>query len=57
MTHNLQVLSEGLRLGCIPNTARRCTKAWKIPGEDFVIPEGMKVYIPVVSLIRFKKKL
>jgi len=45
-----QVLSEGLRLGCIPFTARMCTKPWKIPGDNFVIPKGTKVLIPIVGL-------
>lgn len=40
------VLLEGLRLGMIPSTERKCTKAWKIPGEDFVIPTNMNVIIP-----------
>ena len=48
------VLLEGLRLGMIPATERECTKAWKIHGEDFVIPVGMHVIIPTVriSLLR-----
>jgi len=45
-----QVLSEGLRLGCFPFTARACTKDWKIPGHNFVIPKDMKVLIPIVGL-------
>jgi len=43
-----QVLSEGFRRGIVSNTGRECTKAWKIPGENFVIPEGMNVIIPSV---------
>jgi len=45
-----QVLSEGLRVGCIPFTNRYCTKAWQVPGDSFVIPKDMKVVIPTVGL-------
>ena len=43
------MLSEGLRLGAVPFTARYCTKDWKVPGDGFVIPKDMKVIIPTVS--------
>ena len=43
-----QVISEGLRRGILPQTQRECTKAWKIPGANFVIPAGMNVIIPSV---------
>merc|ERR1712079_71404 len=42
-----QVLSEGLRHGCLSLTSRFCTKPWKIPGDNFVIPKDMKVMIPI----------
>jgi len=45
-----QVLSEGLRHGCLSLTSRFCTKPWKIPGDNFVIPKDMKVMIPIVGL-------
>jgi len=45
-----QVISEGLRRGIVPQTARECTKAWKIPGDNFVIPKGMNVIIPSAGL-------
>jgi len=50
MTYLDQVLSEGLRFGAAPFTARFCTKAWKIPGDSFVVPKAMKVLIPTAAL-------
>jgi len=45
-----QVLSEGLRVGAVPFTARYCTKPWRIPDDGFVIPKDMKILIPIVAL-------
>ena len=36
-------------MGCLAYTVRYCTKEYKIPGSDFVIPKGTKVFIPIVS--------
>ena len=43
------MLSEGLRLGAAPFTARYCTKAWRIPDDGFIVPKDMKVLIPIVN--------
>ena len=51
-----QVISEGFRKGIVPQTARECTKAWKIPGDNFVIPKGMNVIIPSVRIFPVKDK-
>ena len=51
-----QVISEGFRRGIVPQTARECTKAWKIPGDNFVIPKGMNVIIPSVRIFPVKDK-
>ena len=51
-----QVISEGFRRGILPQTARECTKAWKIPGDNFVIPKGMNVIIPSVRKYPVKAK-
>ena len=45
----IQVLSEATRLGCLAYTVRYCSKDYKIPDSDFVIPKGTKVFIPIVS--------
>jgi len=45
-----QVLTEALRLIPLPNTARYCTKEYKLPGTDFTVPKGMKVMIPTAGL-------
>ena len=47
----LQVISEGLRYMAIPNTARYCTRTYKIPDSDFTIQKGMKVLIPIVCTV------
>ena len=49
-----QVISEGLRFICLPNTSRYCTQAFKIPDSDFIIPKGIKVIIPSVSLLFYQ---
>ena len=33
-------------------TLRRCTKPWKIPDTDIIIPVGTDVVIPIFSLHR-----
>ena len=43
------MLSEGLRLGAAPFTARYCTKPWRIPDDGFIVPKDMKVLIPIVT--------
>lgn len=45
-----QVICEGQRLGCLAFTARLCTKSWQVPADNFVIPEGTQVYIPIIGL-------
>jgi len=50
LTYLDQVIAEGLRIGMIPNTARSCTKPWKVPGDNLVIPVGMHVIIPAGGL-------
>jgi len=50
MTYMDQVISEGLRVGVAAFTNSFCTKDWKIPGEDLVIPKGTKVFIPIAGL-------
>jgi len=45
-----QVLLEGQRLGCLPFTARECTKDWQVPGDSFVIPKNTRVIIPIIGL-------
>ena len=44
------VVNEGLRIAALPATSRRVTKAWKIPGTDITLPEGVSVMIPLASL-------
>jgi len=50
MSYIDQILDETLRMGTAPFTARICTKEWKFPGEDLVIPKGKKVIIPIMGL-------
>lgn len=45
-----QVLSEATRLACLAYTVRYCSKDYKIPDSDFVIPKGTKVFIPIAGL-------
>jgi len=45
-----QVINEGMRIMCFPFTARYCTKDYTIPGSQFTIPKGMKVFIPIIGL-------
>ena len=53
LVFNVQVICEGQRLGCLAFTARLCTKSWQVPADNFVIPEGTQVYIPIVGFRRF----
>ena len=53
LVFNVQVICEGQRLGCLAFTARLCTKSWQVPADNFVIPEGTQVYIPIVGFSRF----
>jgi len=50
MTYLDQVLNEAQRMGCFSNTLRICSKDYKIPDSDFVIPKGTKVVIPIIGL-------
>ena len=47
----LSLSNEGLRLAPVAFTGRTCTKEWQIPDDDFVVPKGTRVIIPIVSLI------
>ena len=44
------VFKESMRIAAFAITPRLCTKSWKIPGTDFVIEKGTKVFIPISSL-------
>ena len=37
------------RIGAFPFINRTCTKAYKMPGTDLVIPKGTSVYIPILG--------
>jgi cytochrome P450 len=41
----VQVIHESLRIYPLSIIERRCVKDYKVPGVDFVIPEGMLVQI------------
>ena len=43
-------VSEGMRIASLPATSRRVTKAWKIPGTNTILPEGVSVLLPLLSL-------
>jgi len=45
-----QVVCEGQRLGCFAFTNRLCTKSWKVPGSEFIIPKDTRVIIPIIGL-------
>ncbi|TRY76240.1 hypothetical protein TCAL_09228 [Tigriopus californicus] len=45
-----QVYNETSRLAPFSFTLRRCTKPWKVPGTEAVIPVDMGVVIPIVGL-------
>jgi len=55
MTYLDQVITEGQRLSPLGMTGRVCTKDWKVPGDDFVIPKGTRVIIPI-SALHFDEK-
>ena len=44
------VFKESMRIAAAGGLPRLCTKSWKIPGTDFVIEKGTKVFIPISSL-------
>ena len=46
------VILETCRLSCIDKTIRLCTKPWKIPNSDIVIPAGTEILIPVSAIHR-----
>ena len=46
------VIQESVRYVNVAATFRRCTKAWKIPDTDIIIPVGTDVVIPIFSLHR-----
>lgn len=41
------VISETNRLAPFPYTYRTCTKPWKVPGTDVILPVGMRVLLPI----------
>nr|AIL94146.1 cytochrome P450 CYP3024A3 [Tigriopus japonicus] len=45
-----QVYNETSRLAPFSFTVRRCTKPWKVPGTNAMIPVDMGVVIPIVGL-------
>lgn len=45
-----QVVSETLRLVSVPATVRTCTKEWRVPDTDIVVPVGMRVQIPIIGI-------
>jgi cytochrome P450 family 6 len=45
-----QVISETLRLLPPPATVRTCTKEWRVPDTDIVVPVGMRVHIPIIGI-------
>ena len=49
------VIQESVRYVNVAATFRRCTKAWKIPDTDIIIPVGTDVVIPIFSLHRDPK--
>ncbi len=50
-----QVIFETLRYYSLGNIERLCTKDYKLPGMDFVVPKGMLVQIPSSALHRESK--
>ena len=44
------VFKETMRMAVLASTLRQCTKAWKVPNSDLVIPEGTVVVIPIGGL-------
>ena len=46
------VIQESVRYVNVAATFRRCTKPWKIPDTDIIIPVGTDIVIPIMSLHR-----
>ena len=46
------VILEAVRYVNLAATFRRCTKPWRIPDTDIIIPVGTDVVIPIFSLHR-----
>ena len=46
------VIQEAVRYVNLAATFRRCTKPWKIPDTDIIIPVGTDIVIPIFSLHR-----
>ena len=46
------VIQESVRYVNVAATFRRCTKPWKIPNTDIIIPVGTDIVIPIMSLHR-----
>ena len=46
------VLQEAVRYVNLAATFRRCTKPWKIPDTDIIVPVGTDIVIPIMSLHR-----
>ena len=44
------VFKETMRIVSAGFSVRQCTKAWKVPNSDLIIPEGTDVLIPIFGL-------
>jgi len=44
------VFKETMRIGGLGATVRQCTKTWKVPDSDLIIPKGTVVTIPTLGL-------
>ena len=49
------VFKETMRITSLGSTVRQCTKTWKVPDSDLIIPEGTIVTIPVGGIARDPK--
>jgi cytochrome P450 family 6 len=50
LTYLDMVILETTRLVCFPKMSRLCTKAWKIPDSNVVIPSGTEIVVPVSAI-------
>ena len=44
------VISETSRLVCFERNSRTCTKPWRIPDSDMIIPIGTEIVVPVAAI-------
>ena len=45
-----QIMQEIQRISAMPYTVRTCTKQWPLPGTEIIIPEGMRVMLPMLPM-------